>query len=120
MILNFGHTIGHALEAAAGYGTLLHGEAVAIGMAIECRIAMKMGLLNARAVKRINALLTRLKLVFRMRNIEINEIFRHIHADKKSSSESLRFALPVAIGKAEIIDDVPEKIVREVLRRYAT
>ena len=65
MLLNYGHTVGHALEAATGYGALLHGEAVAVGMQAAARIAHRMGMLDAAAVERQRRLLERLGLQLR-------------------------------------------------------
>ena len=58
-ILNYGHTIGHAVEAAAGFRRLTHGEAIAIGMALEARVAQRLGVADAKMVDRQNTLLTR-------------------------------------------------------------
>ena len=74
MLLNYGHTVGHALEAATGYGALLHGEAVAVGMQAAARIAHRMGMLDAAAVERQRRLLERLGLQLRTPGVTRDEV----------------------------------------------
>jgi 3-dehydroquinate synthase len=108
--LNFGHTVGHPLETVTGYGPLLHGEAVALGMVIESRIAAARGLLDQATLGRLIALLRRCGLpttgpelaapAERAAVIAAMEKVRQIRAG------SLRYVLPVAIGETVIADDV--------------
>ena len=109
-VLNFGHTIGHALEAETGYRTLLHGEAVAWGMVAAARIAADVGKLHARDSDRISAATRELgklpKLEVRARNIA-----RRLHSDKKTRNGKVHFVLPTEIGKVEVVTDVPEAVV---------
>ena len=110
--LNFGHTIGHPLETVTGYGPLLHGEAVALGMVVESRIAAARGLLEPDLLERIVDLLRRCRLptvagdlaapVRAAAVIDAMEKVRLIRAG------SLRYVLPVRLGETEIADDVGE------------
>jgi len=109
-VLNFGHTIGHALEAETGYRTLLHGEAVAWGMVAAARIAAEVGKLQAQEADRISLATRELgklpKLEIRPRNIA-----RRLQSDKKTRNGRVHFVLPTEIGKVEVVNDVPEQVV---------
>src|SRR5207248_3490878 len=82
MLLNYGHTVGHALEAGAGYGVLLHGEAVAVGMQAAARIARKMGILSDEDAERQRSLLEQFELPLSWRADPI-EVARPLSLDKK-------------------------------------
>jgi 3-dehydroquinate synthase len=109
-VLNLGHTIGHALEAETGYKSLLHGEAVAWGMIAIARMAQAIERLDAATAERITAATLSLgklpKLEVRSRNVQ-----KRLHSDKKTRNGRVHFVLPVAIGKVEIVSDVPDEIV---------
>ena len=109
-VLNFGHTIGHALEAETGYRALLHGEAVAWGMVAAAHIANNVGKLDGKDAERISVATRKVgrlpKLDVRARNIA-----RRLHSDKKTRNGKVHFILPTEIGKVEIVSDVPEKAV---------
>jgi 3-dehydroquinate synthase len=116
MILNYGHTLGHAIEAASGYGTLLHGEAVAIGMMLAARIAQGMGLCDAGLVARQRALLARYGLPTKPpAELDPEQLLALTLRDKKVQASKVRWILPTRIGAVEIRSDVPEALVREVL-----
>jgi shikimate kinase/3-dehydroquinate synthase len=121
MILNYGHTIGHAIESAAGYRGLTHGEAIAVGMTLEARLAVRLGLCDGALLERQTHVLEALGLPVRLaalcrgtppRSAEVRGIMSH---DKKASAGRLRFALPRALGSTVIRDDVPEGMVEEIL-----
>jgi 3-dehydroquinate synthase len=116
MVLNYGHTIGHALEALSGYRRWLHGEAVAIGMAAAGRLAVRLGWTEARTVDRQNALLQEVGLPIRFTGIDPREIAAVLRHDKKAWDGRVRFVLLRAVGQAEVCDDVPMDTVIEVLR----
>ncbi len=113
-ILNFGHTVGHALEAETGYRTLLHGEAVAWGMVAAARIAQTVGRLDESTARRVSEAtlgLGRLpKLDVRGRNI-----VRRLQADKKTQNGKVHFVLPSKIGQVEVVNDVPERAVLDAV-----
>jgi 3-dehydroquinate synthase len=97
-ILNFGHTVGHAVEAAANF-TLLHGEAVAIGMACEARLAENLKLAQPGTAARLREVLRRFHLpLARPPRATVDELMRAMHLDKKTRAGTVRFALPSAIG----------------------
>lgn len=108
--LNYGHTFAHAFEALAGYGELLHGEAVSIGMLCASRLAERRGLIGADVTTRQLNLLQALKLPTSvpenlLRNPE--EIVSRMQLDKKTESGVLRFVLPIRMGYVELIAGVP-------------
>lgn len=114
--LNYGHTIGHALEALTGYGTLLHGEAVAIGMHIAARIAACMGLCDLGLVKSQRALLQAYGLSTTLpTDLAHDAIIATTLRDKKVQARNVRWVLPTAIGSVVVRDDVPEALVRTAL-----
>ncbi|HEX9442169.1 MAG TPA: 3-dehydroquinate synthase [Roseiflexaceae bacterium] len=116
ILLNYGHTLGHALEAAAGYGTLLHGEAVAIGMMLAARIAERLGMLDAASVERQGRLLRTYGLPVAIPpGIGPDRLLDLTLRDKKVRAGRVRWVLPTAIGAATVRDDVPEQLVRETV-----
>ncbi len=116
MLLNYGHTIGHALEAATGYERLLHGEAVAIGMSAAARIAVELGLLARHDAERQDALLQRLGLPLTASGLDPAALWEPLRRDKKARQARLRWVLLERIGHAVVRDDVPEALVEMALR----
>jgi 3-dehydroquinate synthase len=120
-ILNFGHTIGHALEAATNYSHFLHGEAVAWGMIAAAAIARESGVCNADAAERIvNA--TRLYGPLPPVPCDVQSVLGRLGADKKTVAGAVHFVLPQKIGKVKISSDVPPSVVRnavELIRNHA-
>ncbi len=115
-ILNYGHTIGHALEVATHYGTLLHGEAVAMGMHAAARIAATMGLFVWDDVERQQSLLQAYGLSTTLpESVDGEQILALTLHDKKVHNKRVRWIMPTAIGNVTIRDDVPESLVRQVL-----
>ncbi len=119
-ILNYGHTFAHAFETAAGYGTLLHGEAVAIGMAAAARLAAALGRVGPDVVARQDALLTALGLPVAANDLSwtppvADELITIMGRDKKTVDGRLRFVLPTRIGHVELVDDIDAALVRSVL-----
>ncbi|MEX2355873.1 MAG: 3-dehydroquinate synthase [Thermaerobacterales bacterium] len=116
-VLNLGHTVGHALEAAQGYQGLTHGEAVAVGIAAAARLAAGRGLLAAQALERIENLLTGLALPVRMpAAVTAVALLNATTRDKKRQAGRLRWILPHDLGVVDIHDDVPESDITAVLR----
>lgn len=114
-ILNYGHTIGHAVEAAAGFRQLAHGEAIAIGMALEAALAHRLGLLDAATVQRQNALLARAGLPVHLPAVNRRAVWRALLLDKKRKDGALRWPLLVGIGTVRREQEVPDGLVAEVL-----
>jgi 3-dehydroquinate synthase len=98
-VLNFGHTVGHAVEARSGY-TLLHGEAVAIGMAVEASLAEATGLARAGTRRRVVELLKQYELPATVpETLACDDLVEAMRTDKKVRAGALRFALPAAVGE---------------------
>jgi 3-dehydroquinate synthase len=115
-ILNFGHTIGHAIETATGYREYLHGEAVAIGMCLEARLSSMLTFIDNNTVLRIKALLDSYGLPSEMpSDIDIEHILSSMELDKKAVAGELRFILPEKIGKVRIHKGVSDKLLRDLL-----
>ena len=117
-VLNYGHTFGHAFEALAGYGSLLHGEAVSIGMICASRLAVSMGRITAAETQRQESLLSALKLPvsvppdLRQRP---DDIVQSMMLDKKTEGRELRFILPSRIGHVETVKGIsPEQAIRSL------
>lgn len=115
--LNYGHTFAHAYETVAGYGTLLHGEAVAIGMARAARLAARLGRISDDVVVRQDRLLAAMSLPVAPPDSlrEAGPLLAVMARDKKSVGGQLRFVLPSRIGDVQLVDDVDEALVRAVL-----
>ena len=113
-VLNFGHTIGHALEAETAYRGFLHGEAVAWGMVAATNIALAMGKLGSVNAGRIaDAVLGLGKLP--LVKVKAANVLKRLQADKKTKDGAVHFVLPREIGQVEIVKGVPEKIVMDAL-----
>jgi shikimate kinase/3-dehydroquinate synthase len=115
MTLNYGHTTGHALEAATGYEALLHGEAVAVGMVAAAHIGRRLDLLTADDEARQNRLIARFGLPLRAPGIDVNVVLGAMSLDKKVSGKQLRWVLLNGLGRTVIRDDVPVELVREAV-----
>jgi 3-dehydroquinate synthase len=116
-VLNFGHTVGHALEAAGNYRSLKHGEAVLLGMAAEAYIAQQMGLLSLEVLERIEAFVSRIPLEFKRVPLATSKILDAIRRDKKTVDGKTRFVLPVRLGEVRILDEVEPELVRLSVKR---
>lgn len=103
-ILNYGHTIGHALETLTSYKKYRHGEAVAIGMIYATKIALSMELANEIVLERQETLLKRLGLSLSDNTVNPHDIVRTLYQDKKTVGGKLRFVLPTAVGTVIISD----------------
>jgi 3-dehydroquinate synthase len=114
MLLNYGHTVGHALEAGAGYGTLLHGEAVAVGMQAAASIALRMSMLSSSEAARQTALLRALGLPLTW-PASPEDVLGRLRVDKKRAGSRQRWILAERIGGARVRDDVPAEIVYEAV-----
>ncbi len=115
-ILNYGHTFAHAYETLAGYGTLLHGEAVAIGMMDAARLAQRLQMVDADFVERQRRLLEAFWLpTAPLAEFAPDELIAVMRCDKKATDGRLRFILPTRLGEVKLVDEVPETLVRSVL-----
>ena len=117
-ILNYGHTFAHAFEALCGYGELMHGEAVSIGMVYASYLAEKLELITHQDSERQINLLSALGLPVSLPDgtkLNHNDIIDRMKLDKKTVGGQLRFVLPTCLGRVEVFKEIPEALVREVL-----
>lgn len=119
-LLNFGHTFAHALETETGYSDeLLHGEAVAIGMILACKLSVAMKLCPQEALDRVLAHYQKTSLAASPRNIrpqwDVGALMDHFRHDKKSQGGKLTFVLTRGIGKAIITQDIDESALKQLL-----
>jgi 3-dehydroquinate synthase len=116
-ILNFGHTIGHAIEAVSGYGKYLHGEAIAIGQVAAARLSAALLGMPETEVERVRSLFERAGLPTRIRLNEAahGRLIEAMRLDKKVSGGEVRFVLAERIGRVRPGQKVPEELVRKVL-----
>ena len=113
-VLNLGHTLGHALEAASGYKRFLHGEAVAWGMRAAARIALDIGCCDRSVYERIvGAILNWGKLP--SVTLQTDRAMRLVQSDKKTERGVVNFVLPTEIGKVEIVNNVPQAAIAAAL-----
>jgi len=117
MILNFGHTAGHALEAVTKYRRYRHGEAVAYGMQVAAQLARARGALAERDQQALADLIASLGPLPPIGDVEASHVVESIHHDKKMVAGKLHFVLPTAIGAATVVDDVTEKEILGALKR---
>lgn len=122
--LNFGHTIGHAIEAAGGYGLVSHGQAVSLGMVAACHIASRRGLIGVQDTQRVESVLKKLSLPVRFTDLpplpeevyDIGHLQDFIARDKKASLGRPRFILPAGqLGKVDIFDDISEEEIEQAV-----
>jgi 3-dehydroquinate synthase len=116
-LLNYGHTIGHALEAVSGYGTWAHGEAVAVGMAGAARLSTVVLESQPDLVERTEGLLRRFGLPLSIpANITVEELVAAMRRDKKAHGGQIAFVLSRRVGEAELVRGISEEAVRAVLK----
>jgi 3-dehydroquinate synthase len=117
VVLNYGHTFAHAFETVLGYGTWLHGEAVAAGMICASQLAERRGLIGPEVTERQHRLLTTFHLpVAPPERMPIDELLTVMHSDKKAAAGKLRFVLPRRLGEVALFNDVPDEEVVAVMR----
>ncbi len=115
--MNYGHTIGHAIETVTGYTRFLHGEAVAIGMHLEARLSQILNFIDKDQVSRIKALIDSYGLPSEMpEDIDAKNILSSMQLDKKTVAGKLKFILPEKIGSVKIHKGVTQDSVIELLQ----
>lgn len=116
-LLNLGHTFGHAIEAFLGYGSWLHGEAVAVGMVMAATLAHSRGWLSDEALAQTEALIACFNLPLQApKGMHITDFLPYMKTDKKVKDGKMRFVLPTALGQSAVIADVTEQ---ELLRVFS-
>ncbi|MEZ6108111.1 MAG: hypothetical protein R3B96_18880 [Pirellulaceae bacterium] len=118
--LNYGHTFAHAFERVYGYGQLLHGEAVAMGMACAARLAEQLGMWSNDDSQRQEQLLRRLGLPVWLTPTDLDEILAAMTKDKKAAHGRLKFVLPTRLGHVELVEGIDMQRVKDVLRSAMT
>jgi 3-dehydroquinate synthase len=118
-ILNFGHTVGHALEAATDYTQLLHGEAVAWGMMAAATIACDCGFCAPETAEQITSAVEAYGPLPHLR-CGSKEIIARLSVDKKTVAGAIHFVLPIKIGQVKIANDVPPDVVRQAVEQIRT
>ena len=113
-ILNYGHTIGHAIETASDF-KVGHGEAVAIGMLAAARISNKLGILDKNELVRLEGIIKKAGLPTEIPNLMVEKITQAIKHDKKILMGKIRFILPKSIGDVFITDEVSPSLIEQVL-----
>ena len=116
MILNFGHTFGHAFEKCLNYRKLLHGEAVSIGMVCAAELAVRLKIFSQTEKNKIVNLLKDFHLPVSLSgfDLECDDLFSAMARDKKKKGGKLRFILPVKIGKVVIRDNIKPDLLRKL------
>jgi 3-dehydroquinate synthase len=117
-ILNFGHTVGHAVEAAGQYNQYHHGEAVGLGMRVAARISAGMKLLKAADEARLNRLITAVGLPQKITGVRLPQILGLMRHDKKFFGGHNRFVLAKKIGRAVVVQDVPADLITQSIQAY--
>lgn len=115
-VLNFGHTIGHAIEVAGGYSKYTHGEAISIGMLCAAKISQKMNIMTLETYQRIANLIARIGLAQEISIIQESKILKAYKLDKKFIGKTNRFVLIKEISKPVIYENVPETIIRNAIK----
>ncbi|MCY4657577.1 MAG: 3-dehydroquinate synthase [Gammaproteobacteria bacterium] len=121
-ILNFGHTFGHAIENEAGYGSLLHGEAVSIGMRLAADMSYQLKLTDKETTNRIHDILRQYGLPTHCEQdaLNVERVRLAMSKDKKVRDGKLRFILVEEIGQVRVVDDVSEKMLTQVLNQLSS
>ncbi|MDP7232238.1 MAG: 3-dehydroquinate synthase family protein, partial [Dehalococcoidia bacterium] len=115
ILLNYGHTIGHALEKITKYKKFLHGEAVAIGMMVAARISYRIGMIELGVIQRQQAILQQFNLPVYFEKIDVNSLIEATRSDKKTREGSINWVLLTGIGTSAIQSDVPTSLVAEAI-----
>ena len=120
-LLNFGHTVGHALEAALGYRGWLHGEAIAAGMVAEAEIGRTLGVTPPEIVDELRQTIAQAGLPTQLpAGVDADTLLMHMRHDKKRAGDSLSIVLLEGIGNARLVPNIPTEAIREALTRCAT
>ena len=115
-VLNYGHTIGHALEVATGFRRWVHGEAVSLGIAAESRLAQRLGIASGETAERQLRLLSAVGLPVKGLEVDPTTVMDALTRDKKSRDGQVSFVFAPEIGSFRIVPDVPPAAVLEVLK----
>ncbi|MBN2831550.1 MAG: 3-dehydroquinate synthase [Candidatus Omnitrophica bacterium] len=115
--LNFGHTIGHAIEAAANFYKYNHGEAIALGMLVALEMSVRLKLINQAILKRIEALISSAGLPVKITGVSVAKILKKHFHDKKFTGKSNKFVLVSGLGKVTVVKDIPLSLIRYAIEK---
>lgn len=118
-VLNFGHTIGHAIEAAGNFKGYNHGEAIALGMLAACDLSERLGLINRAVPQKVERLIKHAGLPVRIKRVSVQQIIEAQYRDKKFIGSKNRFVLIRGIGKTKIVENIPLDLIKKVLKKRA-
>ncbi|MFH0855193.1 MAG: 3-dehydroquinate synthase [Candidatus Omnitrophota bacterium] len=114
--LNFGHSAGHAIEAASGFNKYTHGEAVALGMLVALEISRKLGLINNALNSRVEDVIRKAGLPTRINRVTLSRIIKVFYRDKKFIGAKNRLVLSAGLGRVKIIENVPWEVIEAAIR----
>ena len=120
IMLNYGHTIGHALESSTEYGHFFHGEGVSVGMMGAASMAQEMGLHSRELVERQRHLLERFNLPIAAKGVNVDDILKGMSLDKKVQGGSKRWVMLEEVGRSVVRTDVPEELVEKTVRELVS
>ena len=120
IMLNYGHTIGHALESSTEYGQFFHGEGVSVGMMGAASMAQEMGLHSEDIVDRQRRLLVRFNLPTSAKGVNVDDILKGMSLDKKVQDGSKRWVMLEEVGRSVVRTDVPEELVQKTVRELVS
>lgn len=115
-ILNYGHTLGHAIETLTKYEQYRHGEAVAIGMVAAGKLGVNLSLFNAKNLRRLTALLTQIGLPTSIPDLDLSRFLDTIYRDKKVQNRTLRMVIPTKIGQVKLVKDISIAILQKTIK----
>ena len=116
MILNFGHTLGHAIEALTGYSRFIHGEAVAIGMVYAAKLSQRFGKCQEEVPNRLSELVNKFGLPSQWPDLDSPADIECLYHDKKTMNHKIKFILVKEMGSVEIVEDMPEVDILKLLQ----
>ena len=117
-ILNFGHTVGHAIEAAGKFRLYQHGEAIALGMRVAAKISCRLNLMPVKDTLLLNDLLTKIGLPKMIEKVSLADILTLMKHDKKFLKGKNRFVLTAGIGQVKIVENIPEEIIKKAIQTF--
>ena len=119
IILNFGHTLGHAVETASGYSDLYnHGESISLGMLMAGEISAELGFFKRGPLVRMERLLAATGLPVALKGLSVQKVVKACRYDKKFTSGVNRFVVPLSIGKVKVVEDVPSDIIQKAVKKF--
>ncbi len=117
-ILNFGHTVGHAVEAAGKFHIYQHGEAVALGMRVAAELSVGMKFLSAKDAAILGGVLSDIGLPEKIKGVKFNEILKHMAHDKKFKAGKPRFVLAIGLGCVKVVDGIALPDIKAAIKSY--